>query len=138
MQAKLTPKQRKFCEVYAANGGNATAAARDVGYKQSQVQGAQNLAKPSVADYIKTLTKDEQKDRIATAVERQQFWSAIMRGEILDRDEPASLNDRVKASEILGKSQGDFLTKVELTGKDGAEFKGIEVNFVIPKSDEAG
>lgn len=138
MPPKLTPKQRKFCEIYAANGCNATAAARDAGYKKPNPQGSENLAKPSVAAYIKSLTQDAQTNRIATAAERQQFWSSIMRGEVLDRDEPPSLSDRVKASEILGKAQGDFLNKVELTGKDGAEFKGIAVNFVVPEADAAG
>jgi len=128
MLQKLTPKQRKFCEIYAANGGNATAAARESGYKNPAVQGCQNLTKVNVSEYIKTLTQDAQTNRIATAEERQQFWSSIMRGEVLDRDEPPSLSDRVKASEILGKSQGDFLVNVNIGGqKDNPILTRIEL-----------
>jgi phage terminase small subunit len=49
---RLTAKQRIFVEGCIANGGNATKAARDAGYKHPNVQGAQNLVKLGVREHI--------------------------------------------------------------------------------------
>ena len=49
-QPRLTLKQEAFIAAYlGAAKGNATEAARIAGYKHPNVQGAQNLAKPSIA-----------------------------------------------------------------------------------------
>ena len=111
--ADLTPKQQAFCEFYISNG-NASEAARLAGYskKTSQQIGAENLLKPVVQEYIKSLTQTIASVRIATAIERQEFWTAIMRGQMPDVD-----SIQLKASEILGKAQGDFIQKVEVTSE---------------------
>ena len=111
--ADLTPKQHAFCEFYISNG-NASEAARLAGYskKTSQQIGAENLLKPVVQEYIKSLTQTIASVRIATAIERQEFWTAIMRGQMPDVD-----SIQLKASEILGKAQGDFIQKVEVTSE---------------------
>ena len=121
--AKLSEKQLKFCEVYAANGGNATAASRDAGYKQPNVQGAQNLAKLGIQEYIKELTEKIKSARVATARERQEFWTEVMRGkaETFTDDDGnvicgTKMADRIKASELLGKSQMDFIEVVKIDG----------------------
>jgi hypothetical protein len=49
-------------------------------------------------------------ERIACAIERQQFWTAIMRGQM-----PEIEIIQLKASEILARAQGDFIQKVEVT-----------------------
>jgi hypothetical protein len=48
------------------------------------------------------------------------------------RDENAVMRDRLKASELLGKSEGDFLDRAEATGFP-LEVPNIIVNFVEPK-----
>jgi phage terminase small subunit len=53
--------------------------------------------------------------KIASAKERQEFWTSIFRGELADFD----TKDRIKASELLGKVQGDFIEKVEHSGPNG-------------------
>lgn len=45
---------------------------------------------------------------IATRLERQEFWTSVLRSE----DE--SMKDRLKAAELLGKSEGDFLERIEM------------------------
>jgi phage terminase small subunit len=61
----LTTKQRVFVETYLANGFNATAAAREAGYKYPNVRGAENVAKSSIREVIDarlramTMTADE-------------------------------------------------------------------------------
>ena len=106
----LSPKQQKFVEIYAACG-NATEAARQAGYRKPHPQGAENLQKPTIQLAIATLTKQTADARIATVAERQQFWTAVLRGE-----ESAEMKDRLKASELLGKCQGDFIERVESSG----------------------
>lgn len=119
----LSPKQQKFCEFYAASG-NATEAAKLAGYsaKTAQVIGAENLLKPIIQEHLKTLTQAAEDKRIATASERQQFWTNVMRGEIDDGDVPAKLSDRLKASELLGKAQADFTERKEVSGNLIVEF----------------
>ena len=107
----MTPKQIAFVDHYAACG-NATEAARLAGYKHPHVQGAQNLEKIIIQQELNKRTKEITQSRIATAKERQEFWTSIMRGE----DAEAEMKDRLKASEFLGKCQGDFIDRVESTG----------------------
>ena len=108
---KLTLKQKKFCEFYVGSG-NASEAARLAGYsaKTARATGAENLTKPDVQEYINSLTKAMSDASIACAIERQRFWTAIMRGQM-----PEVESLQIKASEILGRAQGDFIQKVEVT-----------------------
>jgi phage terminase small subunit len=110
---KLTLKQKKFCEFYVGSG-NASEAARLAGYsaKSAYAIGEQNLRKYEVVEYINSLTKAMSDERIATATERQRFWTAIMRGQL-----PEVESLQLKASEILAKAQGDFIQKVEVTSE---------------------
>ncbi len=107
----MTPKQQAFVEHYAACG-NATEAARLAGYSKPHPQGAENLLKPTVQAALAELTAKVASERIATAQERQEFWTAVMRA---DEGYEAEMKDRLKASEILGRAQQDFIEKVEVT-----------------------
>lgn len=109
---KLTAKQRRFVDAY---DGNATAAALAAGYsaKTAQRIGSENLLKPLIAAAIKAREQERSSPLIATREERQSFWTATM------RDEGAGMRDRLKASELLGKSEADFIDKVQASGPDG-------------------
>lgn len=48
--------------------------------------------------------------RIATRVDRQAMWTSVM------EDVDADMQDRLRASELLAKSEGDFLTRHEHSG----------------------
>jgi len=122
-KSKLTFKQKVFCELYTSNGGNATAAADAAGYKKAYSVCSRMLGNVGVKEYIKELTDEAKSKRIATAQERQEFWSSVLRGEIPSRsDEEGNgtydMKDRLKASELLGKSQADFVDRkqVDVTG----------------------
>jgi phage terminase small subunit len=130
----LTPQQRAFCEYYAANG-NATEAARQAGYN-SPVRQAGNLMNDTrIALYIAELATKESKVRIATAQERHEWWTRVMLG--LEGD--ADMKDRLKASELLGKSQGDFIERKEISGKDGAPLQVFtEITYTPVKSNNGG
>lgn len=126
---ELTPRQKRFCEHYAACG-SAIEAARLAGYRKPHPQGAENLQKPTIAAYIAQLTAAQDEARVATVKERQEWWTAVMRGEHREF-EP---KDRLKASELLGKAQGDFLDRMQLTGPNGAPVvpPTLQINFVKP------
>lgn len=107
---KLTTRQQAFVDAYA---GNATAAALAAGYspKTAMAIGAENLKKPQIADAIKVREAQRLAPTIATRKERQEFWTAVV------RDEEEQMKNRLKAAELLGKSEGDFLERVEMDMK---------------------
>ena len=107
---KLTEMQRKFCEAYAANGGNALMAAKEAGYKQPHPQGAENIQKPTIIKALELLREETTSAAIATREERQEYWTSVM------RDESQDIKDRLRASEILGRAQGDFIDRHHITG----------------------
>ncbi len=106
---KLSVKQRKFCEHYAANG-NATESAKLAGYsiKTAGQIGEQNLKKLEIQEYLKSLTQAETDKRIADAKERQTFLTSMMRGKIIDSDDYVKNADRLKACDLLSKLQRDY------------------------------
>lgn len=123
----LNERQRKFAELYAATG-NASKAAIGAGYspKSAPTNADKLLKNTNVQAYIRQLTRLAQAGRVATAEERQAFWTDVMFGRIQDDEGRAPrIADRLKASELLGKSQGDFIDRVEHSGDLGVI--GIEV-----------
>lgn len=102
---KLTPKQKAFCDYYIETG-NASEAARRAGYskKTAPFIGAENLKKPLIQTYIGERMAERAKDRVATADEVIEFYTAVMRGEVKDQfGLEASLSDRLKAGDSLMK-----------------------------------
>lgn len=119
---ELTEKQRRFVEAYMGEAaGNATEAARQAGYAGDDITlasvGYENLRKPQIRAAIES--RAEEDPLVATRFDRQRFWTRVMLGKELDGDEPPAMKDRLKASELLGRSQLDFVERVEHTGKDG-------------------
>ena len=105
----LTAKQQAFVEAY---DGNATQAALKAGYspRTAGVIGNENLKKPEIAAAIAERNAPASSARIATREERQAFWTGVM------RDPAEKTQDRLRAAELLGKSECDFVEKVELNG----------------------
>ena len=113
MDKKLTPKQKAFAD-YFIETGNATEAARRAGYKKPNVQGSQNLEKLSIKSYIDERLSKIEDSRIAKGEEVLQYLTKVMRGEEKDQfGLDASLQDRTKAAELLGKRYRLFVDKVE-------------------------
>ena len=105
----LTTRMRAFVEAYC---GNATEAALKAGYspRTAAFIGAENLKKPQIKEAIAEREKISSESRIADRQERQSFWTQVMR----DPDE--DMRNRLKAAELLGRSECDFVEKVELKG----------------------
>lgn len=122
---KLNDKHRLFIEAY---DGNAEYAAQIAGIDPRKAN--QLLTEPLIMDaikersrYLKTLNT-----AIATRQERQAFWTNLMRNEDPYRKDELDANNmpvkkdvnlsdalRIKASELLGKSEQDFVDKIDMT-----------------------
>ena len=113
---KLTEKQKRFIDYYIETG-NASKASEMAGYKGKNLNtiGAQNLAK--LSKFIKVKLEEKESTRIASQDEVLQYLTKVMRGEEKDQfGLDASLQDRTKCAELLGKRYGTFKDKVEHSG----------------------
>lgn len=124
----LTPKQEKFCLEYLKDGKASRA------YKEAynvtttndntiNVQANKILNNPNVALRIDELRKETSSKEIDYIKKLKDFWCSILDNTIT-YDEP-KLNDRLKASELLAKSEGIFseTRKNELSGELSLSFK---------------
>lgn len=119
-KCKLTGKQQKFAEEYIVDL-NATQAAIRAGYAASscKLSGHNNITKYNVVKEIERLQAKERRKSIANRKQRQQFWTEVY------NDKASNMGDRLRASELLGKSECDFIEK------------SINLNADIPTEPEA-
>ncbi len=108
---RLTEKQRRFVEAYMGEaGGNATQAARLAGYAGNDntlaSMGDANVRKPAIQAAIKERVDAD--PAVADREVRQRFWTTTM-GNVA-----ADMSHRLKASELLGRSQGDFVDRHQI------------------------
>ena len=120
----MNDRQRQFCQYYARSP-NATEAAKLAGYspKSAYSIGQENLKKPEIQKYIRELQAEAEADRIAEISEVKAFWTSTM------RDDGERIENRLRASELLARSAGEFLQKVEVSAEIEAEVE--EQNDVI-------
>ena len=102
----LNPRWQAFIDLYA---GDAQAAAKAAGYKDGPGNckrvGCLLLRKPEVMEAILARDRVRNSDLISRREARQEWWSKVM------KDDKAELRDRVKASELLARSCGDFIER---------------------------
>lgn len=123
----LSERERCFVEAYMGQAaGNATKAAIAAGYSQKTAASIASrlLRKVKIKKAIKTRVKADPK--AATREDRQRFWTNVMDG--TGKFAKVGMKDRLKASELLGKSQGDFVEHHEHSGPDG---KPIETRVIF-------
>jgi phage terminase small subunit len=116
--APLSERERRFVEAYMGPAaGNATAAARLAGYsdKTAGSQASRLLKKVNIQNALRTRVDSD--PQVADREARQRFWTSVMGGR--GKFAKVPWKDRLKASELLGKTQGDFVERHEHTGKDG-------------------
>lgn len=113
---RLTEKQKRFIDYYIEKA-NGTEAAKLAGYKGNNLNriASQNLSK--LDKYIKVKLQEKENNRIASQDEVLQYLTRVMRGEEKDQfGLEASLQDRTKCAELLGKRYGTFVEKKEFSG----------------------
>ena len=123
---KLTQKQRRFIDEYIISG-NATQAAIKAGYskKTAAVTATENLRKPNVKAEIKRRNAEIQSEKTADMTEVMEYLTSVMRGEQTESVATSkgvfsgvevSAKDRIKAAELIGKRNGAWTDKKEMTG----------------------
>jgi len=109
----LTPKMLAFVEAY---DGNVQGAAEKAGISYDYAR--RLFTKSHIVRAIKERDAEKIQPLIATREERQQFWSETM------NNPKENMKNRLKASELLGKSNADFTDKI-LVGDLEQELKDI-------------
>lgn len=105
----MNQRKRAFCEAYLISG-NATDAAREAGYSPRSARsiGQRLLTFDDVREYLEQRNQEISAANTAQMEEVRQFWTATM------RDENMKPADRLKASELLAKTYGAFLERLEV------------------------
>lgn len=107
-EPKIKEKLKKVAKYYMGEYlGNATQACVAAGYSQGYARGhaCEIVAKKEVQEYIRYinhLNVTNFEKEIATIGDIQAFWSKVM------SSQGCEMKDRLKASELLAKSQGAF------------------------------
>lgn len=130
---KLTPKQKAFADYYLETGNAFDSYRRAYNCTEgtARVEGFRNLEKPLIRAYIDNHMAQVDNKRIASAEEVLQYLTSVVRGEVTEQkilfskegseiaELGASVNDRNKAAELLGKRYALFTDKKQLEGNIG-------------------
>lgn len=123
---KLTQKQRRFIDEYIISG-NATQAAIKAGYSKKTARkiGQENLTKPDIKAAIDKRNAEIRSEKTADMTEVMEYLTSVMRGEQTESVATAkgvysnvevSAKDRIKAAELIGKRNGAWTDKKEISG----------------------
>ena len=146
--AKMTDKQKRFCDEYLIDL-NATQAAIRAGYSEKTARkiGQENLTKLDIKNYIDDRMAEKEKSLIASQDEVLRYLTSVLRGESQSTElvvegtgdgcseartilkEPSE-KDRLKAAELLGKRYGLYTEKIE-TDVD------MDLNITIDYGDDS-
>ena len=129
--AKLTAKQKRFCDEYLIDL-NATQAAIRAGYseKSARQMAAENMSKPAIREYIDKRMAEKEKELIADSDEVMRYLTSVLRGksqseivvvesvgdfmtEARTMQKAPDEKERLKAAELLGKAHMIFTEKVQ-------------------------
>lgn len=119
---KLTAKQNLWIDEYIKTD-DLTTASRNAGYKGNNNNlrhiGYENSIrfKEILSIRRQEINNKIEKATIATVKKVQEFWTEIL------QDEDIKMDNRIKASELLVKSQGGFVDKKEVKVVDTDWFK---------------
>ena len=100
----MNARQRKFCELYAANP-NAAEAAKAAGYSAATARsiGQRLLTNADILAYVQQLQDTAAAGRIASMLQVRAYWSDVL-------NNPAEKTaDRLRAGELLAKAAGAFV-----------------------------
>lgn len=142
--AKMTAKQRRFCDEYLIDL-NATQAAIRAGYspKSANRIAAENMTKPVIRAFLAARMAEKESKLIAGQDEVLRYLTSVMRGEskasvvvventgdfmsaAREMQKAPDEKERLKAAELLGKRYGLYTDKVEAD---------VELSPVVIKDD---
>lgn len=128
--AKMTAKQRRFCDEYLIDL-NATQAAIRAGYSPNyaNTNASKLLQITTIREFLKKRMEEKEKSLIADQDEVLRYLTAVMRGDshasVLARningaddviEKPPDEKERLKAAELLGKRYGLYKDNVDVNG----------------------
>ena len=134
---KLTPQESAFIKSYVACK-NLSQAVIEAGYRSKAPSryGSDLLGRPHIREEINYQLQQIENSKIADATEVLQFYTSVMRGEVLDQfGIEASLDTRIKAANELAKHKIELPMKLEqknITNNIGS----IQLNFLPRKTEE--
>lgn len=104
---ELTIRQRAFVQAYT---GNAAEAARQAGYSERTCRaiGQRLLTQVDIKQALREREQERLNPLIASREQRQEFWTRTM------LDENQEMQHRLKAAELLGRSEGDFTERLQV------------------------
>lgn len=104
-------RQKRFADEYIITG-NVYQSAIAAGYSESYAKSrsCEMLENVSVSEYIKERNKELDSEKIATMKEVKEFWTRLMRSSVTEH------KDALKASELIARTNGAFIDKVEHSG----------------------
>lgn len=109
----LPPKRRTFVLEYLRTG-NATEAARRAGYAKAKQEGARLLTFAAVRRALEVFQKPAEEHAYRNVEGLRAWWAQMM------DNEDVGAKERLKASELLAKSQGAFIERHEVDVRGGA------------------
>lgn len=146
--AKMTEKQKRFCDEYLIDL-NATQAAIRAGYssKYANTNASKLLQITTINEYIEKRMAEKESKLIASQDEVLKYLTSVLRGETQSEivvvegtgegcseartmDKAPDEKERLKAAELLGKRYGLFKDKVE-------QQVDMELNINIDYGDDA-
>ena len=131
MAKPLTVKQDAFVKAYLLNGGNATQAAIDAGYREKTAQqiGSENLLKPVIAASIVEHQKRNDSNFIYSKDEKLKLLQKAMVRCSIDDAEKGMLNapSLIAAIKEHNLMQGDNAPIEQINTNDNIERVVIEV-----------
>lgn len=136
----LSIKQLAFVSAYIINGFNGAQACRDAGYtcktdNAFAKQASALLRTENVQEEIKYRLQRQEDSKVADATEIYQFYTSVMRGEVLDQfGIEASLDTRIKAANELAKHKIEIPLKLEQKNISN-NIGSIQLNF-LPRNSE--
>lgn len=110
-EPNVKPQYKLVASYYCGEcAGNAEQSVIRAGYSRKYARGNAHklVARPEVQQYIaylNSLTENDPKKHVATAVEIQGFWTEVF------LNEKKNLKDRLRASELLARAKGMFNTE---------------------------
>lgn len=113
LEEKLTLKQIMFIDKFLECGSQMRAYREtfpDANDHTTNYSTYRLMRKPHVKAYLKLRLDELKNERMASIHEVQEFWASTMRNRSLE------MRDRLKASELIARSHGVFLDKIEHSG----------------------
>lgn len=120
----LPPKRREFVLALVGEAnGNQTAAARIAGYREAERTGSRLVRFAGVKAAVEAFRRHSDEKKVAGIAELRERLTLIVRGE----DEDFGPKERIKAFELLGKSQAMFVERREVEHHGQAPTLAIQI-----------